>query len=589
MWARVLPISVCACIILFPCIPLRSGTLFFSNDWLNHLWLIGYGAEAVRKHHFPPLVLTASELGGLPYPIFYGYLFYPILNVLAAVVGLRTAVRLAVVGVLALQYALVHRAARSGGASNLLATATAALVTWAIYPLTNLYHRGALTEFFAGAFLTCAVCRWFSFLDADTPRRRLRAALEVGLLYSLAAGTHPITALYGLCFLIGLSLTIFIRLGMSIHRPIRGRLCALVPAAGLTTLLLAPWAYVCVEFNGKLSVQNGKVWLFENDIDCWWVRLFPFPLDVRVWRNPPGLVETPYLDAQVNMPLAILAAVVIWGTIRVQRKAGLWLALAIGLGVMSLWLSLRLEPYDVLPGVFRVVQFSYRMVTYVNLALLVAVLLALRVVPSHPHMAGWLSPRVWTAILACVVTLSAVGLLMKLTTIRAEIPAQRFDYRRFTIYFYGWATYATPGQYSALRADEEANLKLVPLKVAADDPHQYAPTEVLAAQREYIATQVQAFPWNHFYLNGERVPDTELRVWQGRRSDLPGTDWSRGPYLAVPIPAGASTLEYRFEPDPVWHALYRVSFVILLLGLGIVGFLHLRCVSRPPIEKLPAQ
>src|SRR5262249_36493531 len=161
----------------------------------------------------------------------------------------------------------------------------------------------------------------------DTARQRLRTALEVSLFFSLAAGCHPITALYGLVFMAGLSLTVFARAGRAERPPIGGRLGALLPAALLALLLLAPWAYLCAKFNDKLHVHSFGMMFFKNDIDRWWVRLFPLPLDVRVWRHPQEQVSTPHLDAQISIPLLLLALGVGWGVLRRSVKAGRWLIL----------------------------------------------------------------------------------------------------------------------------------------------------------------------------------------------------------------------------------------------------------------------
>jgi hypothetical protein len=585
MRAAALQLGICAGTLLLVCVPLRAGNHYYNPDWINNQWLIGYGAEAVRQGHAPPVVLTTPELGGVPYPVFYGYLFYPVMNVLAAAVGVRGAIRVAVVAALALQYVSVYRAARGGGATRPLATATAVLTIWTTYPLTNLYHRGALTEFFAVALLTCAACRWFALLDADTMRRRVRAALEVALLYALAAGCHPITALYGLFFLAALSLTVFARAGTS-RASAGARLLALVPAAALTLAILAPWAYACAEFISKLSIQDTELRLFKSDIDRWWVRLFPLPLDVRLW-DAPAPVSTPHLDAQINLPLVVLAAAVAWGTVRTAGRAGRWLALPVLLVALFLWMSLRTWPYAVLPSAFQMVQFPYRVVTYVNLAALAVVLLAVRLTP-HGAPTGWgrLAPEARAAIIACALTLAAAGVLVKIGNVRQEIPPQ-LQPGRFSYYFYGWSAYATPGQYAALRPAEEAKAQWVLLPPAAEDPHRFGPMPLNSPAPRYVVTQVQPFPWNHFYLDGERVPDSELRVWKGREGQV-GVDWYRGPYLAVPVPEGSHVLEHRFEPDRAWLGLYWLAFAAVLAGSVAVLLLHIRrgptaAEATPPV------
>src|SRR3954470_12399251 len=129
--------------VLFPCALLGSDVPPFSLDWYNHVWLVAHTADPVRQAGTPPLSLTTTQLGGAPYPVFYGSLLYPLLGAPGAVVGAPVAVRAALVGLFALQYVLVRRAARTGGASVTLANVAACLTVWAIYPLSNVYQRGA--------------------------------------------------------------------------------------------------------------------------------------------------------------------------------------------------------------------------------------------------------------------------------------------------------------------------------------------------------------------------------------------------------------------------------------------------------------
>ena len=63
--------------------------------------------------------------------------------------------------------------------SEPLAIGAACLVTWAIYPLTNLDSRGALTEFFAAAALTLALCYLFELFSAKDRREKILKAFQL--------------------------------------------------------------------------------------------------------------------------------------------------------------------------------------------------------------------------------------------------------------------------------------------------------------------------------------------------------------------------------------------------------------------------
>jgi len=72
----------------------------FVNDWTNHEWLIGYTGEYLRQHGTVPVVVnTTGPVGsvGMPFPIFYGTLFYPVMSILAIWLDPGLAIRLVVV------------------------------------------------------------------------------------------------------------------------------------------------------------------------------------------------------------------------------------------------------------------------------------------------------------------------------------------------------------------------------------------------------------------------------------------------------------------------------------------------------------
>ena len=62
----------------------------------------------------------------------------------------------------------------------------AVMMTWAIYPLTNLYNRSAIPEFFAVAFLTCSLASFLCVIlnDGDKPVSRYDI-IATGLFFVL--------------------------------------------------------------------------------------------------------------------------------------------------------------------------------------------------------------------------------------------------------------------------------------------------------------------------------------------------------------------------------------------------------------------
>jgi hypothetical protein len=556
--------------VLFPCALLLQLSHELGVDWLNNVWMVSHTAAHLRQHgSFPPCFNT-EELGGLPQPVFYGYLVYPLLGAAAVCLGAPATVRLAILAVWSLQFFQVRRVLRRSGTDDNLATVVACLVIWAIYPLTNVYCRGALGEVFASGLLTCAVCQWFTLLLAEMPGERLRSALAVGLFYSLAAGCHPITALYGLAFLLGLAPTLLFRAGPG---EVRSRCRALLPAACLTGLVLAPWVFACLRFRKALVITKYCLYLYPDNLDLWWSRLFPLPLDVRTWTAPDlNLVSVPFLDAQVNVPLLLLAGAVVWGLLRgsvgpTARRGLWWLVLpALGAG-LCLWMSLDTRPYHLLPADFQSIQFPYRMVSYFNLALLIALLLAVRVVgPTGGTPRRSPSPTLLTLVLA----LAGVGVFIKLIHVPQLAAHPRLKETDLPYTLYGHYAYATPFSVQQVTKKDVMDLKKVRLPLErGGSSDRYLPTVVELDRPGFVAVQIQVFPWNRFFLDGRPVPAEDMRCWHGNISRSPA-GWDCGPYSVIRVPAGRHLIEHRYVPDVAWVWLFRGALgVIVLWSLGL--------------------
>jgi len=177
---------------------------------------------------------------------------------------------------------------------------------------------------------------------------------------------------------------------------------------------------------------------------------------------PLSEMATPYLDAQVNIPLAIL--LLGWLAILVWRNRGAWLgglrSITVTLLAFAMFscLSLSSDAYDLLPDVARLVQIGYRLVTYQNLALLLAVFTLAGfvgrrrragrpLIEEHAHVAGLL--------LGCLVV-SGTGVLMKWThasaimktegsTTLRTLATERKLWTVLPKQFYGAGDYSTPG------------------------------------------------------------------------------------------------------------------------------------------------
>jgi hypothetical protein len=570
--------------ILLPCVMLYPLSADFYVDWANYLWMIGYCGAYFRQHGAMPLVLNTPAVGGMPFPVFYGYLFFPVLGLVSAGIDAAIVVRLAAVGLFALQFVSVRRTLLSLGTDNTTATGIACLVIWAIYPLTNLYNRSALTEFFATGMLTYAVCKWFQLLNASKRLEMFDAALRFGLSFTFAAGTSPITALCSVPLLGILAVTLLT--ASSVPSRLQ-RLSFLLPAAVLSVLVLAPWAYATHIHRHRMQISaDPNAWFagLPADIDWWVTRLFPLPFDIRALRDAPNRVSTPYLDAQINIPLLLMLGFLTWRRLRGLPRPQLfhalpWLMVPLMYFACSLALSLSSQLFDHLPSLCKMVQFPYRLITYINLAILVAIFVLHHVVRCPAGTSKPLLPAA-PVFLSCVLTLSAVGVIEKM--VHASVARMPWDHNlvELPMSMYGFWSFAEPGMLAPL------DTAAVPTQLGlfALEPDrafgEYRPRTVHLDQAGYVLTQVQLFPWNHLYVDGRAVPPEMLRSWRGtcRRVDY-------GPCMAVPVPAGKHVIEYRLETNRRWIVLYRVSSTVLILWIALVMILKILALVQAARER----
>jgi hypothetical protein len=544
---------IAAFAVFVACIPLFAWNHHFYCDWPNHLAMIGYVGESLKAHGALPATFDTAETIGRATPMFYGNLYLPALGALSAVVGARAAVSLAVAMLLLLQFASVRALLLDATRDEAVACAAAVIVTWAIYPLTDLYNRAALPEFFAITALQTGCCLWA--LYAREPMARLRAGVTAGLLLTFAAGIHPPTALFG-----GLTFAV-LWLASFLWCPDRGRVLRGSLAIGAAAAaVLAPWLYVLAKFRAQLQIvrNNGPLFFYPTSLDAVATRLSLLP----IVGPDPGAVSTPNLDPQISVPLAaapILLAIVALAAgarDRQARRALAFAAICAAAAGALFTLSTSLPAWNVLPQAFTIIQFPYRLVAFVNVAALGAltgVLAALVRADGHAARSR--------LVLAAGVVVATLGVGLKLPRCLESgsgADAVVTDYGNPPRdWYFGAGDYATPDAFS--KFDAGAPQQLVKLTVGAPNGFGVVGSaHVRAAVRTEISTNVQVFPWNVLTIDGHPV---------SREDSL-----SDGVRLATWVDVGEHDIGYEFHPDRAWSALRASSLVLFALWAGAAAF-----------------
>ena len=171
------------------------------------------------------------------------------------------------------------------------------------------------------------------------------------------------------------------------------------------------------------------------------------------------------------------------------------------------------------------------------------------------------------AALLCVV-ISAYGVVIKRSHIRAArtdrgektsllIPnaEERQALLSLPPQYYGIADYTTPALFMPLTPEEKKASKPAPFVFDSNnDFGNSTPTKIELADAAWIRTNIHAFPWNRISMDGELVPQSDVRAY-----DEMG--------IAVHASKGVHYLTFEFKPDRMWQVLRVASLLTLMLWL----------------------
>jgi hypothetical protein len=361
--------------------PLVARRGVFCCDWANSLWLLQaaprLGSLYVHNRHL-----------GLSYPVyaFYGGPLYELANLMSRLIGghpVAVYIGMWSAGIGA-DYACAYGFSRRVGLRRAQAHLPAIALVTAPYFLTNIYGRGAFSEFTATAAIPVVLYSAFLVLTAERPPRWA----VPGLLAALAVmtGSHMITLVYGGMFLAlvaGGVAVVYRDAVVDLVRHRRRRL-ALVGGAVLLAVALNGWYLVPGLMLGRTTS----------------VAVSPVPPSSYAWLTTPAMVlhglpavargsSTRALYVQLPLVLIVWAlAAVVYALARraYHRPLGPVLLVA-GLAGCAVAVTSG-AVWDALPVLFWFIQFPYRLLTYADLlvaGLVTVALVSLRRLAPRPR------------------------------------------------------------------------------------------------------------------------------------------------------------------------------------------------------------
>ena len=379
------------------------GDAYFT-DWTNHLWLIAKQSQEMGEQGGLPSLFMSTPQTGFLYPqfLFYGGTVYAAFGYVALLLGSSTAAySLSWILGFSAAYGGLWWGARIAGVSRIASHVPAVLYVSSAYYLTNVYARGAWTEFLAVSALPLGLaCAARHVSGTRTP---LLASIGLALSVAVIVGGHVITTIWAVTVLAAVGIVTaswsYPRL-----RTCRDRLPRLALALGLGVaqpawqyLPAVPWlnkTLLATDISPRVIAQRVAA-----PVESLQVLLSP-------WRFSPEGLTTPHFFTQ-EPSLAMLWVVGALGALAAFRKVrpgapvlGLFAVLG-GLIILTAWGSL----WPHVPPPFNAAQFPYRLVTYVTLITCLLMIIALRRMQRQPMK--WRGRQLWLGAAWSIVLLSA--------------------------------------------------------------------------------------------------------------------------------------------------------------------------------------
>jgi hypothetical protein len=393
-WAEAL--GVCGLLVAL-CWTLFIDAPRLMADFQVDAWLIGHQADALREGYVPSHFVHSNLTVFYPIFTFYGGTLFVFAGAIALVVGSASAAQI-IVYVLALgaAYGGWLWLGRIAGLRWWQAHVPAVLYVTSAYVITNVYVRQDLTETVATAMISPLLASALSILRAD----RLRAGPAVALAAStiVLGGSHNLTLLWAVTILGVVALVLAGAVpqarGLISGRGLLRVLAVAVPAMAVNAWYLVP--DLAYHTHTIVAHRIGE-----------WRAMVANPGPTVDAKYLFGLGRpTPFPGSGLSLTLPVLAiAWVLIAAVSVRRQwRHAWartLAILVLASTVLLVLMTHPKLLLALPDPWLMIQFSYRLESFILFGLCGAVIAAL-VLLNH-------SSRRWLP--ALLIPLAALGIV----------------------------------------------------------------------------------------------------------------------------------------------------------------------------------
>jgi hypothetical protein len=383
--------------------PMLFTSATFNGDWMGQVWFLWQQSLAIRADHVPSYFLNYPYGVFYPHFAFYGGTLYAATGALSLLLGnapMATYVLAYLLGFAAV-YGGWYWLGRTCGLGWWAAQVPGLVFVTSSYCLTQIYARGDWPEFMGVSMIPLVVAAGVSVLRAEELRLWPGLALTVACVFFF--GSHSLTIVWGsaMMVVVGLALVACVpRARRALTRAGALRVARLVvPAALVSAWFLLPAAayesktLIATEYHRWQLVLRGTQNLVSNE------HLFTLS---RASASTPGAAFA------LSLPVLVMAWALLTLAVFLRRGLrGTWIRVLLICSALTTLLIVTMTHAGMilaLPRVFSTIQFSYRLESYVLLALSGAVLAALVLVKGPGPGA-----RLLTWALVPVLLVSVVG------------------------------------------------------------------------------------------------------------------------------------------------------------------------------------
>jgi hypothetical protein len=544
--------------------PLLLSNYYFNTAWLEELWFMWKQSQAIHANHAPTLFLNYRYGVFYPQYAFYGGTLFAFFGTLSLALGdapLQTYLLSYLLG-FASAYGGWYWLSRTCGLTRWWAHAPGLLFVTSPYYLTLIYGRGDWPEFMGVSTIPTVVAAGVSVLRAE--RLRLWPALALTLACILLFGSHSLTLVWAssLLALFGLALVVLVP---AARRQVTRAGAIRVAGLVLPALLVNAWFLVPAAVNESSTLIANEFGLWKAQLriamqNVSAAHLFT-PTVSRVSTNDLAF-QLPVLA--IGWALVILAYILGRGQGMRAALRGTWTRVFLICSFASLALIVLMTHAGLiflLPRAYATLQYSYRLESYVLLALSATLLAGLMLAADSGR-----SLRRWRWALLPALVVSIAGAIQ-------QVDATPKLKSRNLVFQKGFSADETTVQGEPLYDYFDIHLPIFNVPGQTATRVEFDPG---AVEHDRVSATVQARPGEPIYTNFQGPPS--LVHVSGAR--LVGVTRQAYDVLEVDPPAGqanAPASSHGPALPPTTISLSRADDFPIALGriLALVGLLAL--------------